>query len=144
MGFPRRMRFGHRPFVAALLASVLALTLAAVAAAHVTHWSHLRRVTVTVANGSLPPPYGRPHTRRFQTATQLRQVTRALNAARIAPGPSKPAVGGCAGGYTVRITIVPAHGARIRLHGYRCAGTTSGTIAGHLPRFLRAIHLPVP
>lgn len=138
------MGTGRRPLAIALLAGMLALGLAAVAAAEVTHWSHLRRVTVTVANGSLPPPYGRPHTRRFHTATQLRQVTGALNAAGIAPRPSKAVVGGCTGGYTVRITIVPAHGARISLHGYRCAGTTSGTIAGHLPRFLRAIHLRVP
>lgn len=138
------MTLVRRHLTPVLLAVALSLGLAAAAAAHVGHWAHLQRVTVTVVNGSLPPPYGRPHTRTFSTAAQLRHVVRALNAASIAPRSSKPAPVGCTGGYVIRIKIVPAHGARIALHGYRCGGTTSGTIAGNVPRFLRAIGLKAP
>ncbi|MGH2859022.1 MAG: hypothetical protein ACRDMJ_16225 [Solirubrobacteraceae bacterium] len=133
-----------RRLVTPLLAVALSLGAAGIAAAHAVHWSHLQRVTVTVANGSLAPPYGRPHTKTFRTSAQLREVTGALNGEGIAQRRSRHATGGCTGGYNLTITIVPAHGAHVSLQAYRCGDRTSGTIAGNVPAFLRAIHLRVP
>ncbi|MGH2889644.1 MAG: hypothetical protein ACRDNJ_08445 [Solirubrobacteraceae bacterium] len=130
----------HKLLAGLTIGALLAIGIAGVAGARMSHWRHLRRVTVTVVNGSLPPPYGKPHTRRFRTRQQLVRVTRALNANHIA-GRAARASDDCTGGYDVRLTIVPAHGARTRLTAYRCGDTTFGQIAGNVPRFLTAIGL---
>ena len=100
-------------------------------------------MTVTVANGSLPPPYGAPRSRRFTSAAALRRVTRALNTYRIARRRAVRA-SGCVGGYEVTITVVPRRGRTVHMGAYRCGGRTSGTIAGDLPRFLVAIGIRPP
>lgn len=129
--------------ISAILAAICLTAFAAPAAQAAVHWANLRSVTVTVVNGSLPPPYGRPHVKRFETAPQLKRATAALNANGIAaraPVPSR----GCVGGYDMRIAIVRASGKTVRLSGYRCAGRSFGGIAGNVPRFLSSIGLSAP
>lgn len=129
--------------LSALLAATCLAASTAPAAEAAVHWARLRSVTVTVVNGSLPPPYGRPHVKRFETATQLKRVTAALNANRIAvraPVLSR----GCVGGYDVRVAIVRASGKSVRLAGYRCGAQTFGAIAGNVPGFLSAVGLTAP
>lgn len=131
-----------------LLASVVVVAmcvaaLSGAALAAFTHWANLRLVVVTVQNGSLPPPYGRPHTKRFRTARQLKQVTGALNRNRIAAR-AKVGPAGCTGGFVITITISPRHGKQVKLTGYRCGGRTSGSIAGNVPGFMRAVGVHAP
>ncbi|MGH2871185.1 MAG: hypothetical protein ACRDL5_01850 [Solirubrobacteraceae bacterium] len=126
-----------------LVAATCAGALAGVAVAGTAHWVQLRSVTVTLANGSLPPPFGRPHTTRFTTAHEVSRATMALNANRIAPRKSR-ANNGCVGGYNVTIVITRRHFKRERLTGYRCAGKTFGAIAGNVPGFLHALGLRAP
>ena len=126
-----------------MLAALCVAALAGAALAGTTHWSGLRSVAVTVQNGSLPPPYGRAHTKRFQTAAQLRQVTRALNSNKIAQR-TAIANNGCTGGFTITIAISPRHGKKVRLTGYRCGGHMFGAIAGNVPAFLHAVGVSAP
>jgi hypothetical protein len=129
--------------ISALLAAICLAVSAAPAAQAAVHWANMRSVAVTVVNGSLPPPYGRPHVKRFVTARELKRVTAALNANGIAaraPVPSR----GCVGGYDVRIAIVRTSGKTVRLSGYRCAAQSFGGIAGNVPRFLSAVGLSAP
>lgn len=130
--------------LSALLAAIcLAASATPAAEAAAVHWANLHSVTVTVVNGSLPPPYGRAHIKRFETAPQLKRVTAALNANRISARASVPSRG-CVGGYDVRIAIVRASGKVVRLSGYRCGAQTFGAVAGNLPGFLSAIGLSAP
>ena len=133
----------RRPAIPALLAAACLAASAAPAAGAAVHWAHLRSVPVTVVNGSLPPPYGRPHVKRFETARALKRITVALNANGIAaraPVPSR----GCVGGYDVRVAIVRASGKSVRLGGYRCGAQTFGAIAGTVPGILSAAGLSAP
>lgn len=125
-----------------LVAAFLAL-FATSAVAATPHWTNLRTVTVTVANGSLPPPYGRPHETRFTTASQLKRVTAALNANKIAARRPVPSTG-CVGGYEVTIAISRKQGAGVRLSAYRCGAKTFGAIAGNLAGFLAAVGVRAP
>ncbi|HTZ88350.1 MAG TPA: hypothetical protein VMB05_16925 [Solirubrobacteraceae bacterium] len=122
----------------ALLAVVCFAVFVTPALAGTARWAHLRSVTITIANGSLPPPYGRPHVKRFKTAHGLKRVTAALNANGIAARPPVSS-GGCTGGEEVTIAISRRNGSTVRLSAYRCAGQTFGGIAGNLPKFLSAV-----
>jgi hypothetical protein len=117
--------------------------LASCGGASQTPWRHLSKVVVTVAQPGLPPPYGAPKSTSFATPVALARITALLNAHHISRAPSSTASGGCAGGYTVLITILSEHAAPVRLSGYRCANQTSGDIAGDLVGFLSAVGRPV-
>lgn len=133
-----------RRIIISLAATAACLAaLGGAALAGTTHWANLRAVTVTVQNGSLPPPYSRARTKRFKTARQLRTVTAALNRNRIARGANVPN-NGCTGGFVITIAITPHHGKQVRLSGYRCGGHTFGRLAGDVPAFMRAIGVKAP
>jgi hypothetical protein len=127
-----------------LLATACVAAPAATSAAAATlHWANLRSVTVTVANGSLPPPYGRPQTKRFTTTRAVKRATAALNAngiARRAPVRSN----GCAGGVEVTIVISRARGGAVRLSSYDCGSQTFGGVAGNVAGFLSAVGVKAP
>ena len=107
-------------------------------------WKNLRRVSITISNSSLPPPFGRPKTRVYSTSAALARVTAKLNVYRIAKGTQNSTDGGCTGGYQVAISITEAsRPSPVRLSGYRCATTTYG-ITGNLPGFLTALKLSAP
>ncbi len=102
-----------------------------------THWTALRRVTVTTSR-PLPPPYGGPFTTSFTTRVELSRVTTALNTHRISQAPASTSNPGCAGGTRIDITIVEMRGNQVHLASYQCANQTSGDIAGDLTGFLSA------
>jgi hypothetical protein len=107
-------------------------------------WKDLRRVSITLGNASLPPPFGRPKTTVYSTPAELVRVTAELNAYRIgAQSQGSATDGGCAGGYQVAISIVKASSPPVRLSGYRCATTTYG-LTGNLPGFLASLGLSAP
>jgi hypothetical protein len=122
----------------------LAIVVAAaafVAVAQATVWSHLRSATVTVQNGSLPPPYGRAHVHRYTTPTAVAKVTKALNAQHIAR--RHPATSGaCVGGYNVTLKLVGR--TTQTLTAYECGGHNYGGIAGNVRRFLSALGITAP
>jgi hypothetical protein len=107
-------------------------------------WKDLRRASITLGNGSLPPPFGRPKTTVYSTPSELAQITAKLNAYRIARQSQNTSNAGCAGGYQVAISIVGASSPPVRLSAYRCADTTTGDIAGNLPGFLASLGLSAP
>lgn len=107
-------------------------------------WKNLRRVSITISNGSLPPPFGRPKTTVYSTSAALARVTAKLNMYRIATGTQNSTDGGCAGGYQVAISITQASASSpVHLSGYHCATTTYG-ITGNLPGFLTSLGLSAP
>jgi hypothetical protein len=106
-------------------------------------WKALRRVTVTVAQPGLPPPYGAGSTTSFTTPAQLTRVTSLLNAHHIAQASPSSSNSGCAGGYQIAITISPRNGRQVRLSAYRCANQTTGDVSGDLVGFLGALGFKV-
>jgi hypothetical protein len=107
-------------------------------------YKNLRRVSITLGNSSLPPPFGRPKTTVYSTPAELARVTAKLNAYRIGrQSQTSPNDGGCAGGYQVAISIVKPSSPPVRLSGYRCATTTYG-LTGNLPGFLASLGLSPP
>ena len=122
-----------------IAASCAATIVVAVAQASVS--SHLRSATVTVQNGSLPPPFGRAHVHRYITRAAVAKVKRALNANHIAARhPTSNA--GCAGGFSVTLKLV-AQTTR-RLSAYECGGHNYGAIAGNVTGFLSALGISAP
>ena len=124
----------------------LALALASSsAAAALTPWHDLRSVSVTVSNGSLPPPDGKPRTTTFLGARRLQRAQAALNAHHITRlAKTTAGTGGCTGGANVTITIVTHNYTRLRMSAYECGNGTSGNIGGDLPGFLRAAGISLP
>ncbi len=122
------------------LAVVVAATIV-VAAAQATVSSRLRSATITVQNGSLPPPYGRPHVYRYTTHAKVTKLTKALKANHIAA--RHPTTNpGCAGGFNVTLKLV---GRTTRtLSAYECGGHNYGAIAGNVTRFLSALGISAP
>jgi hypothetical protein len=106
-------------------------------------WKSLHTVRITVAQPSLPPPYGEPKTTAFTTPAQVARVTAALNAHHIAKAASSSTNNGCTGGHTVMITITPQSGAATQLSAYRCANQTTGDIDGDLTGFLSSLGIPI-
>jgi hypothetical protein len=106
-------------------------------------WKSLRTVRITVAQPSLPPPYGEPKTTAFTTPAQVSRVTAALNAHHIAKAASSSTNNGCAGGHTVIIAIVPLNGAPTQLSAYRCANQTTGNVDGDLTGFLSSLGISI-
>ncbi len=106
-------------------------------------WGQLRGARVTVAAPGLPPPGGLPRTTVFGDG-QLTKVQTALNANHISQRASSKANNGCAGGYTVAVTITERKSSRVQMSAYRCANTTFGNIGGDLPGFLAAIGVSAP
>jgi hypothetical protein len=100
-------------------------------------------VRITVAQPSLPPPYGEPKTTAFTTPAQVSRVTAALNAHHVVKASSSSTNNGCAGGHTVIITIVPQTGAPTQLSAYRCANQTTGDIDGDLTGFLSSLGISI-
>ena len=127
-----------------LLGMVLVIAaFAASALAAAGAWHNLKRVTVTVQNGSLPPPYGKAHVTHYTTATQVAKATRALNANHIA---KRAAVqnNGCTGGYDATIKAVEASSKTVTLSAYECGGKSYGDVAGNVPGFLHALGISAP
>jgi hypothetical protein len=122
------------------LAIVTAATIA-VAVAQASVSSHLRSATITVQNGSLPPPFGRAHVYRYTTRAAVAKVKRALNANHIAARHPTSAVG-CAGGLSVSLKLV-ARTTR-RLTAYECGGHSYGAIAGNVTGLLSALRISTP
>jgi hypothetical protein len=106
-------------------------------------WKDLRRVSITLGNASLPPPFGGMKTTVYSTPTALTRVTAKLNSYRIAAGSPSSTDGGCTGGYQVAISIARASSSPVRLTGYHCATTTYG-LTGNLPGFLASLGLSAP
>ncbi len=122
------------------LAVVTAATIV-VAVAQAAASSHLRSATITVQNGSLPPPYGRPHVYRYTTRAKVARLTKALKANHIAarrPTSSR----GCAGGFNVALKLVGQ--TTRRLTSYECGGHNYGAIAGNVTGLLSALGIPAP
>ena len=108
-----------------------------------SQWKSLRRVTVTVAQPGLPPPYGKPKVVSFTTPVEVRRVTALLNAHRIASNSAGSSGSACSGGFQIAITITPQHGAPVQLSAYRCDNQTTGDVSGDLVGFLGAIGFSV-
>ncbi len=102
-------------------------------------WSDLQTVRITVAQPGLPPPYGRPKTTSFTTASEVAHVTTELNAHHIAKATTSSSSNGCAGGFTIAIAIVPKSSSPTRLAAYRCANQTTGDVSGDLVGFLSSV-----
>jgi hypothetical protein len=122
------------------LAVISAVTLF-VAAAQATLPSHLRSATITVQNGSLPPPYGRAHVYRYTTRAAVAKVKRALKANHIAARRPTSSVG-CAGGLSVSLKLVGR--TTQKLTAYECGGHSYGGIAGNVTGFLSAVGISTP
>ena len=120
---------------------VLVVFAAVVAVATAKVWSHLRSATVTVQNGSLPPPYGRAHVHRYTTRAAVAKVTRALNANHIASRPPTPS-GPCTGGFN--LTVKQVERTTQTLTAYECGGHNYGGIAGNVNGFLSALGIAAP
>ena len=121
--------------------AVVTATMIVVAVAQATVSSHLRSATITVQNGSLPPPYGRAHVYRYTTRAAVAKVKRALNANHIAARrPTKSA--GCAGGLSVTLKLVARR--TQTLNAYECGGHNYGGIAGNVTGFLSAVGISTP
>ena len=123
----------------ALVFLVVLAMFVAVAGAKV--WSHLRSATITVQNGSLPPPYGRAHVYRYKTRTAMAKVTKALNANHIAARHATKS-GPCAGGFNLTVKLVGR--TRQTLSAYECGGHNYGGIAGNVSGFLAALGIARP
>ena len=130
-----RIRFG-----AFALAVVSAATIG-VAVAQATLSSHLRSATITVQNGSLPPPYGRAHVYRYTTRAAVAKVKRALDANHIVARHATTSLG-CAGGLSATLKLV-ARTTRT-LTAYECGGRNYGGIAGNVTGFLSALGISTP
>jgi hypothetical protein len=128
---------------ATLVIWLLLMAMAVVALAS-SQWSNLQRVSVTVQNGSLPPPYGKAHTKQFTTSAALARVTKALNANHIGLRSHVLKNTGCAGGYNVTLIVVPRGHKELDLTAYRCGGKTFGYISGNVPNFLSAVGISAP
>ncbi len=104
-------------------------------------WRNLRSATVTVQNGSLPPPSGRPHVYRYRTRAALSKLTGALNANHIAPRrrTTSPA---CAGGFNLTLKLVGQ--ATQTLTAYECGGHNYGGIGGDVSGLLSALGISAP
>ena len=112
-----------------------------VAVAQATVSSHVRSATVTVQNGSLPPPYGRAHVHRYTTRAAVAKVKTALKANHIAARHPTSSVG-CAGGLSVTLKLVGRTTQRIT--AYECGGHNYGGIAGNVTGFLAALGISTP
>lgn len=112
-----------------------------VAVAQATVSSHLRSATITVQNGSLPPPYGRAHVYRYTTRAAVAKVKRALTANHIAARHPTSSVG-CAGGLSVTLKLVAR--TTQTLTAYECGGHNYGEIAGNVTGFLSAVGISTP
>jgi hypothetical protein len=121
--------------------AALATALLVVAVAQATVSDHLRSATITVQNGSLPPPYGRAHVYRYTTRAKLAKLTKALKANRIAARHPTSTLG-CAGGFSVTLKLV-ARTTR-RLTAYECGGHNYGAIAGNVTGLLSALGISAP
>lgn len=115
------------------------LALAACGGSSSQEWKDLQRVTVTVSQPGLPPPFGSPRTSSFTTSSELSTVTGLLNDHAIAKASSTTPNNGCAGGFKIEIVIDSKGASPTRLSGYRCADKTSGDVGGDLAGFLEAI-----
>ena len=102
-------------------------------------WKDVQSVRITVAQPGLPPPYGEPKTTTFTTQGQVDRVTKALNDHHIDQASSTSSSNGCAGGYTIKITIVPRSGTPTNLSAYRCAKQTTGEVSGDVTGFLSSV-----
>jgi hypothetical protein len=102
-------------------------------------WKDVQTVRITVAQPGLPPPYSDPKITTFTTQRQVDRVTKALNDHHITQASSTSSSNGCAGGYTIRITIVPKSGSPTNLSAYRCAKQTTGDVRGDVTGFLSAL-----
>lgn len=112
-----------------------------VSVAQATVSSHLRSATITVQNGSLPPPYGRAHVYRYTTRAKVAKLTKALKANHIAAR-HPTSVLGCSGGFSVALKLV-ARTTR-RLTAYECGGHNYGAIAGNVTGLLSALGISAP
>ena len=121
--------------------AVISVATLSVAVAQATLSSHLRAATITVQNGSLPPPAGRAHVYRYTTGAAVAKVKRALKANHIAARhPTSSA--GCAGGLSVSLKLVGR--TTRRLSAYECGGHNYGAIAGNVTGFLSAVGISTP
>jgi hypothetical protein len=115
-----------------------------VAVAAGARWHGLLSVTVTVSNGSLPPPSGAPHTMTFSPGYGLSRAQKALNSNDIKRLSKPVANTPCAGGYNVSLKIVERSGPIVKMSAYRCGNRTSGRIGGNVPGFLKAVGITPP
>ena len=121
--------------------AVISVATLSVAVAQATLSSHLRAATITVQNGSLPPPAGRAHVYRYTTRAAVAKVKRALKANHIAARhPTSSA--GCAGGLSVSLKLVGR--TTRKLSAYECGGHNYGAIAGNVTGFLSAVGISTP
>jgi len=125
----------------AIALAVVAAVTTVVAVAQATVPTHLRSATVTVQNGSLPPPDGRAHVYRYTTRAKVAKVKRALRANHIAARHpiNSP---GCTGGLSVTLKLVAQK--TQKLSAYECAGHNYGAIAGNVTGFLSALGISAP
>ena len=130
----------RRGFALVVTLAVVGATIVG-AAAQADVSSHLRSATITVQNGSLPPPAGRPHVYRYTTPAAVAKVKKALRANHIAKRRATSSVG-CAGGLSVTLKLVARR--TQKLTAYECGGHNYGGIAGNVTRFLSAVGISTP